>query len=61
MLSLFDNLVVTQSAHDVTAAYCLAMADERVRFPLGAVILSAGFALISGRGKVWDSAGHRGA
>ena len=36
VLLLFDNLVVTQSAHDVTAAYCLAMADERVRFPLGA-------------------------
>ena len=36
MLSLFDNLVVTQSAHDVTAACCLARAEERVQFPLGA-------------------------
>ena len=48
VLSLFDNLVVTQSAHDVTAACCLARAEERVQFPLGAHF--------SGRGKVWDSA-----
>ena len=35
-LSLFDNLVVFTSAHDVTAACCLARAEERVQFPLGA-------------------------
>ncbi len=33
------------SAHDVAVAYCLAMAEVRVRLPLGA--------LNSGRGIVW--------
>ena len=37
VLSLFDNLVVTTSAHDVTAACCLARAEVRVQFPLGAL------------------------
>ena len=36
VLSLIDNLVVFTSAHDVTAACCLARAEERVQFPLGA-------------------------
>jgi hypothetical protein len=36
VLWFIDNLVVTQSAHDVTAACCLARAEERVQFPLGA-------------------------
>ena len=39
MLSLLDNLVVHSSARDVTAAYCLARAEVRVRFPLGALLL----------------------
>jgi hypothetical protein len=30
---------MTQSAHDVAAAYCLAMADVRVRLPLGALAI----------------------
>lgn len=40
MLSLmvFDNLVLQTSAHDVTATYCLAMAEMRVQFPLGALV-----------------------
>jgi hypothetical protein len=29
-----------------------------VRFPLGAVFLSAGCAFVSGPGNVWHSAGH---
>ena len=41
---IFDNSADATSAHDVTAAYCLAMADARVRFPLGALVL-----------RVWDS------
>ena len=39
VLLIFDNLVNTTSAHDVAAAYCLAMADVRVRLPLGALCL----------------------
>ncbi len=44
---LFRSLTIeiTTSAHDVAVAYCLAMADVRVRLPLGAPD--------SGRGKVW--------
>ena len=38
-LSFLDNLVVIDSAHDVTAACCLARAEERVRFPLGALAI----------------------
>ena len=35
---IFDNLVVMQfCAHDVAAAYCLAMAEVWVRLPLGAL------------------------
>ncbi len=35
---MFDNLVVMQiCAHDVVAAYCLAMAEVWVRLPLGAL------------------------
>ena len=43
-VSIFDNSADATSAHDVTAAYCLAMADVRVRFPLGALDL-----------RVWES------
>jgi hypothetical protein len=39
VLSLLDKLVEMTSAHDVTAACCLARAEERVRFPLGAHFL----------------------
>ena len=49
MLSLVDNLVVTQSAHNVTAACCLARAEERVRFPLGALFVF----------RVWESLAFR--
>ena len=35
MLSVFDNSGDGESAHDVAAAYRLAMADVRVRLPLG--------------------------
>jgi hypothetical protein len=35
------QLKTTQSAHDVAAAYCLAMADARVRLPLGALAFGA--------------------
>ncbi len=35
-LAIFDNQK-TKSAHDVKAAYCLAMADVWVRFPLSAL------------------------
>lgn len=35
-----DNLVIDASAHDVTATYCLAMAEMRVQFPLGALFWS---------------------
>ena len=38
----------TFSAHDVAAAYCLAMAEVRVRLPLGALDFS-----------VWESLGIR--
>ena len=48
VLWLFDNLVIAKRAHDVAAACRLAMADVRVRLPLGA--------LVSGRGKAWQSA-----
>ena len=37
VLLILDNSVQTTSAHDVAAAYCLAMAEVRVRFPLGAL------------------------
>ena len=47
-LVVFDNLVAVWCAHDVAAACCLAMAEVRVRLPLGA--------LVSGRRKVWESA-----
>ena len=43
--SLTTETIAKQSAHDVAAACCLAMAEARVRFPLGA--------LASGRGKAW--------
>ena len=36
------------SAHDVTAAYCLAMAEVRVRLPLGALFKT-------GCGEVWSN------
>jgi hypothetical protein len=37
---IFDNLISNKaSAHDVAAAYCLAMADVRVRLPLGALAI----------------------
>ncbi len=36
------------SAHDVVAAYCLAMADVRVRLPLGALQI-----------RVWESLAFR--
>jgi hypothetical protein len=36
----FDNRISNKaSAHDVAAAYCLAMADVRVRLPLGALAI----------------------
>ena len=41
MLWFIDNLVVIESAHDVTAACCLARAEERVQFPLGAHVFGA--------------------
>ena len=41
-------------AHDVAVAYCLAMAEVRVRLPLGA--LKTERLRSSGRGKVWESA-----
>ena len=34
--TIFDNLVI-RSAHDVVVAYCLAMAEVWVQFPLGAL------------------------
>ena len=37
VLWLFDNLVIAKRAHDVAAACRLAMADVRVRLPLGAL------------------------
>ena len=40
----FGNLTKHPSAHDVVAAYCLAMAEVRVRLPLGALNL-----------RVWES------
>ena len=36
VLSIFDNSTKTLCAHDVAVACCLAMAEARVRFPLGA-------------------------
>jgi hypothetical protein len=33
--SVFDNSDALKCAHDVAAAYCLAMAEVRVRLPLG--------------------------
>jgi hypothetical protein len=44
----------TTSAHDVAVAYCLAMAEVRVRFPLGALDFRVWESLAveeSGRGK----------
>jgi hypothetical protein len=46
VLRLCGNLVVR--AHDVTAACCLARAEERVRFPLGALDF-----------RMWESLGFR--
>jgi hypothetical protein len=37
VLLLFDNSIRIHGTHDVAAAYCLAMADVRVRLPLGAL------------------------
>src|SRR4029079_3405666 len=36
------TIETTTSAHDVAAAYCLAMADVRVRLPLGAFASACG-------------------
>src|SRR6185436_9829325 len=36
------TIETTPSAHDVAAAYCLAMADVRVRLPLGAFASACG-------------------
>jgi hypothetical protein len=44
VLSIFDNSTKTLCAHDVAVACCLAMAEARVRFPLGAFEI-----------RVWDS------
>ena len=49
VLLFFDNSIRIQCTHDVAAAYCLAMADVRVRLPLGAFVESA-------CRKVWESA-----
>jgi hypothetical protein len=35
VLLIFDNSAHATSAHDVAAACCLAMAEVRVRLPLG--------------------------
>ena len=48
VLSIFDNLIQTKCTHDVAAACCLAMAEVRVRLPLGA--------LMKAYRKVWKSA-----
>ena len=48
----FDNSASNLSAHDVAAACRLAMAEVRVRLPLGALVN----VFFSGRGKAWDSA-----
>ncbi len=48
MLLIFDNSAHATSAHDVAAAYCLAMAEERVRLPLGALNI-----------RTWESLGFR--
>jgi hypothetical protein len=45
-LRLFDNPASALRAHDVAVAYCLAMAEVRVRLPLGT-------SENSGRGKAW--------
>ena len=44
VLLILDNSAHATSAHDVAAAYCLAMAEVRVRLPLGALDL-----------RVWES------
>ena len=41
VLSIFDNSTKTLCTHDVAAACCLAMADVRVRLPLGAFAIRA--------------------
>ena len=54
VLSLLDNLVVIASARDVTAAYCLARAEVRVRFPLGAPF-DLGLRILDFGFGVWES------
>ncbi len=39
VLLILDNSAHVLGAHDVAAAYCLAMAEVRVRLPLGALCL----------------------
>ncbi len=62
VLSLFDNPVTVKCAHDVAAAYRLAMADVRVRLPLGTSLLPTDRGTVqdrtrqTGRGKAWQSA-----
>ena len=48
MLLILDNSAHATSAHDVAAAYCLAMAEVRVRLPLGALYL-----------RMWESLAFR--
>ena len=51
------TIYFSQRTHDVVAAYCLAMAEARVRFPLGALHLgvweSLGIPPVSGTGDRW--------
>ena len=48
MLLILDNSAHATSARDVAAAYCLAMAEVRVRLPLGALNI-----------RTWESLGFR--
>jgi hypothetical protein len=53
---IFDNRNGS-SAHDVTAAYCLAMAEVRVQLPLGA--LHPPSIAEQWNGRMWESLGIR--
>jgi hypothetical protein len=53
----FGDYSLTTSAHDVAAAYCLAMAEVRVRLPLGALKLRVWGSLASRVPREYEIAG----